>query len=114
MALSKEKPSAWSQQVGDDLCPTADVGQPVECPDAGEDEIESTLAQHLGCVIEVRQHERHLNIGGGCETASLRERRLREVKPGHMRAQPRQRDRIGAYVALQMHAIEAADVAEPP
>ena len=41
------------------------------------------------------------------------ERRRREVESGDPGAQPCQRQRVGADVALQVHDVEAGDVAEP-
>ena len=61
----------------------------------------------LGRVVDVGLDEVDVGAGRGGEPARLGERGRGEVEPGHPRAEPRQRDRVGADVALQVHAAQA-------
>jgi hypothetical protein len=63
--------------------------------------------------VEVGRHERGRSIGQRGETTCFGERRLREVHPDHARAEPGQRHCVRPDMALQMDAVETADVAEP-
>src|SRR5580658_9928068 len=72
-----------------------------------------TTAEYDTGRVHIRQHELHLRAGRGGETTRLLEGRRREIDPRHTSAEPRQRDRVGADMTLQMYGIEPSNIPEP-
>ena len=112
VALAQEEPTTRGEQGGDDLGPAMDVRQPAERTDAGVDEVEGMAGQHVRGCIELGLDELDSSAGGRGEPARLGHRRGGEVQAGHRRAQPRQRQGVGADVALQMHPALAGEVTQ--
>ena len=81
-------------------------------PMPGVDEVEALAAERVGRAVEIRLDELHLDADGRGQAPALLERGRGEVEPGHAGAEPRQRDGVGADVALQVHGVETRDVAE--
>ncbi len=113
MALTDEEASAGAEQVGDDLTPAVDVGQPAERADPGVDEVEPASLERLGRRVELGDDELRLHAGSFGEEPRLLDRRLGEVEAGHARAETGERDRVRSDVALEVHAVQPRDVAEP-
>ncbi len=113
MALTQEQPAAGGEQGGDDTGPPADVRQPAERPDPGEDQVERPVLEHVGGAVEVRLHVVDLGAGVAGQGSRLCEGGRGEVQPGHPGAEPVQGQRVRADVALQVDAAHPGDVAEP-
>ena len=64
-------------------------------------------------VVDVGLDEGHVIPGFRDEGARLLDRSWGEVQAGHPGAQARKTDGVGADVALQVHAAQPANVAEP-
>ena len=78
---------------------------------ASADPIDLTMT--VDGVVRVALDEVDVGARALREPARLRERRRREVQAGHPGAEPRQRESVRADVALQVHAAQPGDVAEP-
>jgi hypothetical protein len=113
VGLAQEQPPARSEQARHDTGPAPDVGQPADRADAGVDDVETRLAKDLDGGVHVALHELDVDTRERGQTPCLLHRGRREVRAGHVRAQPRQRHRVGADVALQVDAAQTRDVAEP-
>ena len=74
MALAHEEAAARSQKIRDDAPPPADVGQPAQRPDAGEDEVEALRAEHVDRGVDVRLDELDVGARPLGEAARLGER----------------------------------------
>src|SRR6266513_4569254 len=85
----------------DNLRPALDVRQPAKHPARRIDDVKRS-GELRGQVVKVGTHEggRQRKFGGKC-TRPL-DRRGREIGPGHLRAEPRPRQRVEAEVALEM------------
>ena len=94
------------------LPPPADVGEPAERPDAGEDEVEPAGTELVHGGVDVRLDELDLARRLLRELPRLRQGGAREVEARHASTEPRERDRVCPDVALQVHAFEAGDVTE--
>ena len=90
VALTQEQPSAGPQQPGHDVSPPPHVGQPAQCADPGEHQVEGRRLQRLGRRVHVGLHEVDVRTAVLGESASLGQRGCGEVEPGHPRAQPGQ------------------------
>ena len=112
MALADEQASAGPQEVGDDLTPTVDVGQPAERADARVDEVEATAPERLGRLVELGDDELRVDPGSLGQKPRLLDRRLGEVEPRHACAKAGEGDGVRPDVALEVHAVEPRDVAE--
>ena len=113
MPLADEKPPPWAQQAGHDARPAPDAGQPAQCANPGVHEVEAAGGQHVEGAVDVGLHELGGRPGLPGQVAGLLECGGGEVQPGHDRAEAGQRQCVGADVALQVHAAQAADVAQP-
>jgi hypothetical protein len=80
VAVADEQPPARPEQGGDDGRPPADVGKPVQRPDAGVDEVEALAAQHVGCLVDIGDDELDVGTGPGGEVTGGLDRRRREVE----------------------------------
>jgi hypothetical protein len=89
-----------------------DVREPAERPDPREYEVEPLGSEHVESRVHLRLDELHVALGLLGERSGLGQRRRREVEARHAGAEPSERDRVRADVALQVHALEAGDVAE--
>ncbi len=105
--------SARLQEGGHDRGPRTDVGQPAQGPDAGVDEVEGARLEHRRGVHHVGVHEVHVGARDLSDPARLGQRGGGEVQPGHAGAEPRERDRVGTDVALEVHPAQAGQVAQP-
>ena len=112
MAVADVQATARPQESGHHPGPARDVGEPVERAHAGVHEVE-VAAEHLGNRVQLRLHEADVGAARGREIAGHGERRRREVDAGDPPAEARQRERVGADVALHVHDVEAGEVAEP-
>jgi hypothetical protein len=113
VTLAQEQPAARAQQVRHDPGPAADVRQPAERADAGVHQVEAAASQLVGGPVDVRFDVFDRGAGLFGDAPGLRERRRGEVQPRHRRAEPGQRHRVRTDVALQMHAAQAAEIAQP-
>jgi hypothetical protein len=113
VALAQEKPTAGPQQPGHGPGPPADVGQPAQRADAGEHQVEHAGPQRVDGVVDVGADEVDVGTRAGGQTPGLGQRGGGEVEAGHPGTQPRQRDGVGADVALQVHPAYAGEVAQP-
>ena len=71
------------------------------------------MPEHVGRRVDVGLHEPHVGAGPRGQILRRGHGRGGEVQAGHGRPQPGQRDRVGADVALQVHAPQPADVTQP-
>ena len=92
--------------------PAVDARQPAQGTDAGVHEVEGAVAEHVGGLVHVGVDELHGGPGRIRQPAGLGQGRGREVETGHVGAQARERDGVGADVALQVHAAQARHVTE--
>ena len=112
MCLAQEQPAARAKECGDDTGPAADVGQPAQRPDTGEHKVEPARRQQVEGAVDLGLHELDVRARLGRQPSRLVEGGGGEVEPGHPRPEPGEGDRVGADVALQMHAPQSADVTE--
>ena len=80
MAFPDEQPPTRPEQGRHDGRPPADVGEPVQRPDPGVDEVEALAAEHVRRGVDVGQDELDVGTGAGGEVAGGVDRRRREVE----------------------------------
>jgi len=111
--VGEVEPAPRLQEPGDDARPLRDVGQPADRAPGREDEVEGLgLGQQVSRVVDVRLHEAGPIVDAelGRHAPRLLDRRQREVEADHARAAVRERERVGAEVALQVqhaHVVHA-------
>ena len=108
----KNRPPGLSRSAHH-LRPPRHIGQPAQHPDPGVDDVVRSRAQHLDRVVHVGDVVVDRRAGRRRERPRLLDRGGGEVQPGHRRAQPGQRQRVGADVALQVRAPQAGQVTQP-
>ncbi|MND88328.1 hypothetical protein D3C80_803510 [compost metagenome] len=112
MPVAQEQPPARFQQCCDGACPWLDAGQPAERANTGVDQVERTRRQYLVGGIDVR-----LDILDGQRASlgqcpCLGQRSLGIIQATNLGAKARQRQGVGADVALQVDRIKPVDVTE--
>ena len=112
MPVAHEQPATGPQQVGDGLRPAADVGDPAQRTDPGVDEVEALPAERLDGAVHVRLDVVDVEADPIGDPARVPQRVRRQVEPRHPRPEAGEAQRVGAEVALQVHAVEALEVAE--
>ena len=115
MPLADVQPPAGAQQRRDDTRPSVDVGQPAERADARVDEIERPLVERRRARRTASAlHERRLDARGASRACAPPRARARRGRAPVTRAPSRrERDGVGADVALEVDGVEPADVTEP-
>ena len=83
MSLAQEQPAARRQQFPHHLGPAADVRQPAERPDPGEDQTELTPAEQVGCGVDITLDERGAGAGARGQFPGRGHGRDGEVQAGH-------------------------------
>ena len=73
----------------------------------------NSRAEHVGNGVELRLHEANVDAGGSREIAGDGQRARGEVDAGDAAAEPRERDGVGADMALEVHDVEAGEITEP-
>ena len=105
MRVGEVEPAARAQEAGDHRGPAVEVGQPAERAPGDKGEIETPgLADRVRRVVEVAFDEAGalLQPELGRESARGGDGGRREVDPDHRRAALRERERVGAEVALEV------------
>jgi hypothetical protein len=109
MGLDDAEDAARGEEVGDDLRPANEVGQPAEHAVRGEDHVEAVVEAIAECVdIALDEGRGHPHLRG--EPARGLDGRGGEVDAGRPRPPSGPADGIHAEVALQVEERPARDV----
>jgi hypothetical protein len=111
VALTEVQPAAGDEQARDHRRPRRHRRQPAQCADAGVDHVED-LRQPFRDLLDAGFDVAHRGSGSLGEVSRDGERTGREVHPRGRRAEARQRQGVGADVALQVHRPSTRQVAE--
>ncbi|MNP28118.1 hypothetical protein D3C76_1210680 [compost metagenome] len=110
--IAQEQPPARLQQGRDSACPRFDMGQPAEGADAGVDQVEGACRQHVGGGIDVGLDILDRHRAALSQRPCLNQRSRGIVQAADLGTKARQREGIGADVALQVDGVEPVDIAE--